>query len=132
MSTSDEMTTREMSLKLCVLCAKDLTDKSPKLLPCLHTLCEGCHNTLFHIQKKIKEKTNKDSRSTQNTEEDKESENALNLNGENEKSGSDGLANANGSGDAKDGQTESGLGYSIFFLQKKWLDTIFVNTANVW
>ncbi|XP_063401080.1 E3 ubiquitin-protein ligase TRIM33-like isoform X2 [Mytilus trossulus] len=37
-------------LKICVLCATDLKDKSPKLLPCLHSLCENCLNSLFQLQ----------------------------------------------------------------------------------
>ena len=37
-------------LKLCVLCATDLKDKRPKLLSCLHSLCENCLNSLFQLQ----------------------------------------------------------------------------------
>ncbi|XP_061181390.1 E3 ubiquitin-protein ligase TRIM33-like isoform X1 [Saccostrea echinata] len=38
------------NLQVCVLCASDLKDKSPKLLSCLHTLCENCLNSLFQVQ----------------------------------------------------------------------------------
>lgn len=37
-------------LEVCVLCASELKDKNPKLLSCLHTLCENCLNSLFQVQ----------------------------------------------------------------------------------
>ncbi|XP_048780733.1 E3 ubiquitin-protein ligase TRIM33-like isoform X2 [Ostrea edulis] len=38
------------NLQICVLCTSELKDKSPKLLSCLHTLCENCLNSLFQVQ----------------------------------------------------------------------------------
>ena len=38
------------AFNVCVLCTADLKDKNAKLLPCLHTLCENCLNSLFQVQ----------------------------------------------------------------------------------
>jgi len=43
---------QQETLKVCVLCAGNLKEKTPKLLPCLHSLCDGCLNTLFKGQDK--------------------------------------------------------------------------------
>ncbi|XP_033751820.1 E3 ubiquitin-protein ligase TRIM33-like isoform X2 [Pecten maximus] len=51
MAEEIEFTEDENPFKLCVLCATDLKDKSPKLLPCLHTLCNPCYKTLFQVLK---------------------------------------------------------------------------------
>ncbi|XP_021338904.1 E3 ubiquitin-protein ligase TRIM33-like isoform X2 [Mizuhopecten yessoensis] len=51
MADEIEFTEEENPFKLCVLCATDLKDKSPKLLPCLHTLCNACYQTLFQVLK---------------------------------------------------------------------------------
>lgn len=54
-----------IQLAVCVLCATDLKDKSPKLLSCLHSLCENCLNSLFQLQV---QQTNEPENQEQNNE----------------------------------------------------------------
>ncbi|KAK3102602.1 hypothetical protein FSP39_012545 [Pinctada imbricata] len=51
------------SFNVCVLCTSNLKEKNAKLLPCLHTLCENCLNSLFQVQ--VQQKRPEDSPDTE-------------------------------------------------------------------
>ncbi|XP_060080852.1 E3 ubiquitin-protein ligase TRIM33-like isoform X2 [Ylistrum balloti] len=84
MAEEVDFTEEENPFKLCVLCATDLKDKSPKLLPCLHTLCNPCFQTLFKVLKPEDSKPN-----GSKEESETEKENSSKTDGTGEKSGDD-------------------------------------------
>lgn len=66
MSSESPPEQEEKNLGVCVLCLADLKEKSPKLLSCLHTLCEKCLNSLFQVQQPDAEPTDNENKSENN------------------------------------------------------------------
>lgn len=89
MSEELEFIEEENPFKLCVLCATELKDKSPKLLPCLHTLCSPCYQTLFQV---LKHEDSKLDGSKSESESEKDNANKTDNSGGGDKTSVDGDA----------------------------------------